>query len=78
MKYYMTRWNKIHEVEIEKETAHFVWIGGRRYSKKTSECYFGTREEAKGYLVVTARKKLEDGKSRVDTLRNKLREVVAL
>lgn len=50
----------IKEVEVEKETACFVWIKGHRNKKDTNYMkYFDTWDEAKLHLVSKANKRLE-------------------
>jgi hypothetical protein len=48
---------EIKPVEVEKESASCVWVGGRRTNKVSSyDNYFGTWEEAHAYLITEAEK----------------------
>lgn len=43
---------KITPIEVERETAKYVWIKGRRHGKRTEwDNYFDTWEEAKDFLM---------------------------
>lgn len=51
---------RIDEVNVERETASSVWIGGRRYLKISGyESFFDTWEEAHIYLVGEAQNKVD-------------------
>lgn len=59
-------WAKIEAVEVERETECFVWIKGRRNSKKTEYYnYFDSFNEAKSALLKNAVRALETAKKRV-------------
>ena len=68
MKKYKTagghRWSleaKITEIEVEKESEHSVWINGRAH-RKFSEyyAYHDTWEKAREFLLIHARRNLEN------------------
>ena len=78
-KYFAHTWRGILKHEIEKETADYVWITGRKWKKLTqNEGYFDDFESAKAFLVEIARKDLARAKREVDYYRSKLEEAERL
>jgi len=82
MKYYRsTRWKggEIKEVEIDRETAYYVFIDGRRTSKvKDWESYHETREAAKAHLLAIAETRLKAIESKLRFAKQNLEAVRAL
>ena len=75
---YWTR-EKIRPVEVEKETPAFVFINGRRHSKKAADHgVFDTFEDAKQFLMDIAKDELDSIKARVDHARSKLEHIQQL
>lgn len=57
---YEACFNEVKEVEVEKETDAFVYIRGRRESKRTDwRSYFDTREVAIGFITERQKAKVE-------------------
>ena len=69
--------NPIEEVEVDKETDKFVWMGKNRFAKTSSwHKYWDTWEDAYDYLIEKANKdisyansRLEEGVKRLDLLK---------
>lgn len=60
MKKYLTRWQQIESVEVERESDSFVWVGGRRRIKISDyECYHSTGEDAKNYIIQRAQDEVD-------------------
>lgn len=54
---YLSRWQEIIPVEVERETTDSIWINGRKCRKITQfECYHDTFDQAKGHIVLVAEK----------------------
>lgn len=76
---YMTKFDCIEQVEVERESENSVWIDGRRSSKMTSyECYFDTFEQAKDYLISELLKDIRSAQTRVARLTERLERVQRL
>ena len=72
MKKYMTRLGRIQEIEIERETNHYVWCNGHRNKKKTGfMCFFDTFDEAKKHLIDEAENQIKENELRIESLKSK-------
>jgi len=81
MKWYVcdTIWTKIQEVEVEKETLHFLIIKGRRERKKSTwRCYFKTMGECKNWLVENAEYSVKSAIKRLKKAQERLQEVKSI
>lgn len=68
MKKYVTRYHviRVEAVEVEKETADFVWINGRCRRKESQyEQYHDTFDDAKRYLITRHLNSVSDAKNRL-------------
>jgi len=75
MKKYITRSRviRVEVVEVEKETADFVWIKGRRRRKESQyEQYHDTFDDAKLYLITRHLNSVSDAKNRLQVAKTYL------
>jgi hypothetical protein len=77
--WYVARWcykPEVSIVSVEKSTERSVWIKGRRQARCSGyESFFETFDDAKAHLIGRARGEIAVCQRRLDTARNKLREV---
>ncbi len=67
MKWFMTRYQRVEEVEIERETFSSVFINGRRSPKFGSyENYFSTWEGARAHLLDEATRAVESARRQLE------------
>jgi hypothetical protein len=75
MKYYVANliFLTIKEVEIEKETPDFVYLGKTRWKKISDyDCYFPSRGTAKQHLLDFNSNEIKDLKRQIDDLEKKM------
>ncbi len=65
------------KVVVEKESDHFVWINGRRNSKKSDyEAFFDTIDECKDWLVSIASVKLAKAESQLKYYQGQMDDIL--
>ena len=84
MKWYRVSWwayggRWIEEVDVEKETASFLVIKGRRWAKRSSsDNYFPSFEEAKTFALHCAKARVEGHEADLSRARQALEEIQQL
>ena len=81
MEKYITRWgNTIEMVEVMRESEHSVWLrGGKRQKKHSSwRSYFDSWEEAHGYILERAERKVNSIKLRLNSAQGELGNIKGL
>lgn len=62
-KYQTTGICRINTIQVERESAQSVWIGGRKHAKRSEYwSYFGSFEEAKDHLLEQAEGRVNHAK----------------
>ena len=73
MKMFMSISDKIKEVEVERVTEHFAWIGDRRYALTSDYTAFHeTWQKAKDHIVAQAQSDVDVHQRRLDYYTRKL------
>lgn len=68
--------DKVEPVEVEKETAGFVVVGGRRNAKRSEyESYFPGEAEAGSFLIRRRQNALKDAQLKAQQARSALGEL---
>ncbi len=76
---YLSRWQEIKKVEIERETEASVWVKGSKRAKSTSwERYHDTYEDARRHVINEAEKEVATARRELETAERKLATAKAL